>query len=567
MNKGMSTSDLPSILKRIEEQLATAGELPAIVELAFRQLLNVVEALSSDKKALADEVERLRKQLQQKKKAKTTTDTQDKNTQESNSDHSSEKHRRRRQKPRSRPASDRRTFKDLTIHETIECPVDPATLPPDAVRQPNEAVVIQDIEIKPRNIRFERHVHYSAAEKKFFRGPLPGGCDRGDFGPGLRALILSLKYCGNMSEPKIGEFLENFDVQVSAGSLSNLLTHTAQSFEGEFHDLFTAGLASTPYQQTDDTSARVVGKFWHTHIVCNPYYTAYSTRPHKDRLTVLSVLQNTDNLRFRFSTKTLELLQAELKIPVKWQSSIAALGEDIEFDAESLKTLLDGWFGERNQQTRSAIEQAAATVYYQQQTTVPVVETLVCDDAGQFKSITDHLSLCWIHAGRHYEKLSPVVPRHAESLRAFTEQYWDYYARLQDYRAGPIEADADRLRIEFDALFSTQTLYAALDDRIAKTAAKKDELLTVLDHPEVPLHNNASELGARVSARRRDVSLHSKSERGARAMDIFTTLVQTCKKLGVSAYEYLRDRLSCQYAMPSLAQCIQQAAQAATASV
>ena len=326
MNKGMSTSDLQSILKQIEEQLAAAGELPAIVELAFRQLLNVVEALSSDKKALADEVERLRKQLQQKKKAKTTADTNNGDAQESNSDHSSEKHRHKRQKPRSRPASDRRTFKDLTIHETIECPVDPAMLPPDAVRQPNESVVIQDIEIKPRNIRFERHVHYSAAEKKVFRGPLPAGSNRGDFGPGLRALIVALKYCGNMSEPKIGEFLENFDVQVSAGSLSNILTNTAKSFEDEYHDLFTAGLASTPYQQTDDTSARVAGKFWHTHILCNPYYTAYSTRPHKDRLTVLSVLQNTDNLRFRFNTKTLELLQAEFAIPAKWQRSITALG-------------------------------------------------------------------------------------------------------------------------------------------------------------------------------------------------------------------------------------------------
>jgi hypothetical protein len=101
-------------------------------------------------------------------------------------------------------------------------------------------------------------------------------------------------------------------------------------------------------------------------------------------------------------------------------------------------------------------------------------------------------------------------------------------------------------------LFSTRTGYESLDDRIAKTAAKKNELLTVLSHPEVPLHNNASELGARVSARRRDVSLHSKSARGARAMDIFTTLVQTCKKLHISAYAYLRDRLTRRYAMPSL---------------
>ena len=43
-------------------------------------------------------------------------------------------------------------------------------------------------------------------------------------------------------------------------------------------------------------------------------------------------------------------------------------------------------------------------------------------------------------------------------------------------------------------------------------------------------------------------------------MDIFTTLVQTSKKLGLSAYAYLRDRLSGSLAPPSLAQCIYQAA-------
>ena len=562
----MSTSDLQSILKQVEEQLAKAGELPAAVEEAFGRLLNVVEALSSDKQALADEVERLRKQLEQKKKAKTTADVNNGDAQESNSDHSSEKHRRKRQKPRSRPAPDRRTFKDLTIHETIECPVDPATLPPDAVRVQDESVIVQDIEIKPRNIRFERHVHYSAVENKFFRGPLPSGYDTGDFGADLRALILSLKYCGNMSEPKISEFLENFDVQVSAGSLSNILTSTAAVFEQEYHDLLRAGLSSTPYQQTDDTSARVRGESWHTHILCNPFYTAYSTRASKDRLAVLSVLQNTDDLRFRFNAETLDLLQAEFTVPVKWQQSIAALGEDVEFDAEALKTLLDDWFGDRNKQTRTSIEQAAAIVYYRRQTSMPVVQALVCDDAGQFKLLTDKLALCWIHAGRHYEKLSPVVSRHAESLDAFAQRYWDYYVWLQDYRAGPTETFAAKLRLEFDELFSTRTGYDALDDRIAKTAAKKEELLTVLSHPEVPLHNNASELGARVSARRRDVSLHSRSVRGARAMDIFTTLVQTSKKLGVSAYEYLRDRLSRRFQMPSLAQSIQQAAQSATAS-
>ena len=222
--------------------------------------------------------------------------------------------------------------------------------------------------------------------------------------------------------------------------------------------------------------------------------------------------------------------------------------------------MLDDWFGERNGPLRTAIQQASAIVYYRHQSCVPVVRTLVCDDAGQFKLLTEKLALCWIHAGRHYEKLSPVVGRHAEALDAFCERYWDYYAALQDYRAGPSEALANSLRQQFDELFSTRTGYADLDDRIAKTAAKRDELLTILSEPSVPLHNNASELGARVSARRRDVSLHSRSERGARAMDIFTTLVQTAKQLGLSAYAYLRDRFRGTRELPTLARSIAQAA-------
>ena len=557
----MVRPDVQAIIEQVEHLLAEE-ELSDRAELAIQKLLNVVEALSADKQSLADEVARLRKQLDQKKKAKTTSHSNTKgedDNQDSKSDHSSEKRRRKLNKNNRPKTKDRRTFKDLTIHDTQECPVDPVTLPPDAVRLEDEIVVVQDIEIKPKNTRFQRQVFYSAAEQKYYRGPLPAGCDHGDFSANLRALIVALKYCGNTSEPKIGEFLENFDVQVSAASISNILTKSADRFEQDYHDILLAGLSSTTYQQTDDTSARVKGEFWHTHILCNPFYTLYSTRPRKDRLAILGVLQNKHELQFRFGQETLELLQAEFLLPDKWRQRLADFGE-VELTADALKALLDDWFGQRNQQLRTAIEQAAAIVSYRRQGAVPVARTLVCDDAGQFKLLTARLALCWIHEGRHYEKLSPVVGRHADALDAFLERYWSYYASLQDYRAGPTEALASQLRLEFDELFSTRTGYEALDDRIGRTASKRDELLTVLSDPMVPLHNNASELAARVSARRRDVSLHSRSERGARAMDIFTTLVQTSKKHGVSAFAYLRDRLTGTFELPSLAQSIYQAA-------
>ncbi len=552
----MAPSEVQSVLSRIDQHLAGVGTLDPVVEQAVEELLNVVEALSSDKQSLFDEVQRLKAQLQQKKKGKTTDNS---DGSKSNSDHSSEKHRRDGNQSQSSSAHDRRTFKDLTIHETIECPVDPQKLPSDAVRVEDEEVIVQDIEIKPRNIRFLRSVFYSPKQNRYFRGSLPSGYDTGDFGADLRALILSLKYCGNMSEPKIGELLENFDVQISPGSVSNILTKTADSFAGEFDAIVQAGLASTPYQQTDDTSARVDGKFWHTHILCNPFYAAYFTRPHKDRLTVLEVLQNTSHLRFRLGAETLDLLRTEFNLPQKWQHTIEKVG-DRDFDYGSLATLFDEWFGDGNQPLRTAIEQAAAIVYYRHQTSVPVIETIVCDDAGQFKLLTNKLALCWIHAGRHYRKLSPVVPRHENLLDVFLQRYWDYYKSLQHYRDGPTDQLAKTLRKEFDELFSTRTGYNALDQRIAKTAAKKNELLTVLSVPEVPLHNNASELQARVSARRRDVSLHSRSVRGARAMDIFTTLVQTSKLLGVNAYAYLRDRIARHCELPSLAATIEDAA-------
>ena len=132
----MGTSDVRAIIEQVDQLLAEQ-ELSEAVEAAIQKLLNVVEALSADKKSLADEVERLRKQLQEKKKAKTTSNSDDaSDNHHSNSDHSSEKRRRKLRKKGLQKAKDRRSFKDLTIHDTVECPVDPATLPSAPICDP-----------------------------------------------------------------------------------------------------------------------------------------------------------------------------------------------------------------------------------------------------------------------------------------------------------------------------------------------------------------------------------------------------------------------------------------------
>ena len=113
-----------------------------------------------------------------------------------------------------------------------------------------------------------------------------------------------------------------------------------------------------------------------------------------------------------------------------------------------------------------------------------------------------------------------------------------------------------RLTEEFETLFATVTGYQALDERIIKTRAKQSCLLMVLAHPEIPLHNNPAELGARARVRKRDVSFGPRTHEGARAWDTFMTLAATATKLGVSFYHYIQDRISGTSQMPSLADLI-----------
>ena len=150
----------------------------------------------------------------------------------------------------------------------------------------------------------------------------------------------------------------------------------------------------------------------------------------------------------------------------------------------------------------------------------------------------------------------PVISLHRKLLDDLMGQYWELYDALLNYRQAPTPAEAIRLSHQFDGLFATTTGYADLDDRIAKTQAKKDALLMVLKHPELPLHNNPAELAARRRVRKRDVSFGPRTEDGKQAWDTFMTLADTTKKLGVSFYHYIFDRVSQTNHIPKLADLI-----------
>jgi hypothetical protein len=324
--------------------------------------------------------------------------------------------------------------------------------------------------------------------------------------------------------------------------------------------MYMAGLGSSPWQHLDDTGTRVNGVNEHTQTVCNPLYTAYVTTEKKNRLAVLEALINGNELVFRLNATTYAWLD-RVGVPASIGAELQHLPQDQALDKETFTALLDECLPTLGVQRQRYILEAAAVAAYRAQQEFPVVELPICDDAPQFKRLTEELALCWVHDGRHYKKLNPVVAHHRQLLDDVLERYWDYYDDLLMYKQNPTPEEATQLSKAFDALFSEVTGYDALDARIAKTKAKKDALLMVLKHPEIPLHNNPVELEARRRARKRDVSFGPRTEDGKKAWDTFMSLAATTKKLGVSFYQYIHDRVTDANKIPQLADLIAQQAE------
>ena len=531
------------------DQIADAGARHAICG-----LLNLVEELMTENRSLRAEVQRLRDE-NNRLKGEQGQPTIKANTKSAApaGDHSSERERRR-----STPRQVSGKLQQITIDRTEMLSVDPALLPPDAEFKGHEPVVVQDVIFRTDNVLFQKEKWYSPSTGKSYLAPLPSGYT-GEFGPGIKALTLVFYYAGQMSEPKILEVLRGVGVKISDGYLSKLLIKDQEPFHAEKAAIVEAGLRSSPWQHTDDTATRVNGQNQHCHILCNPLYTAYTTLPGKDRLSVLDVLRNGRPRTFLLNDEALGYL-ARVHVSALTRQRLLHLPHHQVLDEPTLRRLLDEHLAGVGAQQRKWILDALAVAAYHAQAEGPVVQLLVCDDAPQFTWLTEALGLCWVHEGRHYKKLDPYLPQHRQEVERFLTDFWSFYDELLAYRQQPSEAEQVRLAAAFDTLCARETGYARLDERIALTRGKKAHLLLVLTHPEIPLHNNPAELGARQRVRKRDVSFGPRTAEGVRAWDTFMTLAATARKLGVSFYHYMHDRVSGRNRMLSLADYIDQEA-------
>jgi hypothetical protein len=512
------------------------------------QLLNVIEALHADmlllraeNQALRDENARLKGGSGKPDMAPTVPPPPP--------NHSSEAERHVRT-PRGKPKKNA----NLVVTREQPCLLDPASLPPDAVRHGTADVLVQDLRLHAEVIRFVREVWFIPSTGQTITAPLPDGY-HGAFGPHIRALAIALGHGANISQPSLLTFFQDAGIQIGAATLARWLADHDGAAAQEAQAIHQAGLASSTWQATDQTGTRVDGQNQTCHVLGNQLYTVYHTRAGGTRQDVLRVLWGQE-LRFRLNEDALAWLQSRNLSQALLVRLCAALPWEQELSKAALRERLQAAGVVLGPQQQQQIFDALAIAAYHAQSEVPIVRLLLSDDAAVYHDLTDAHAVCWVHDGRHYAKLNPVVPVHQRVLAAFRKEYWGYYRKLLGYREAPSVERAKVLRQEFEQMVAQRTGYAALDERIAKTAANGELLLLVLEHPEIPLHNNDMELAARRRVRKRDVSFGPQSAQGARAWDSFQTLIATAAKLGVRLYDYLLKRRIAPTETPSLADLI-----------
>jgi regulator of replication initiation timing len=267
-------------------------------------LLNIIEQLNASLKELERENQQLRDENNRLKGEQGKPDIKPNTKKGFQPQHSSEAERRV-------PKEHRKSRKKETIKVDREqvLTIPEEDMPADAQFKGYAEVVVQDLRVRTDHVRFLKSTYYSPSLRKTYIAPLPEGYE-GEFGPQIKALILSLYYGGNMTQGKVIEFLSDVGISMSRGYLSNLVNQHQDSFAAEFQDLYEAGLASSPWQQIDQTGARVGGVNQTTNIICNPLYTVYVTTAKKDRLSVMSALQNTQELGFMLNEVSDEILES-----------------------------------------------------------------------------------------------------------------------------------------------------------------------------------------------------------------------------------------------------------------
>ena len=410
--------------------------------------------------------------------------------------------------------------------------------------------LVQDLVLRARCIRYRRE-RWQAPDGALVVAPLPDEVD-GHFGPELRRFVLAQYHQGQVTVPRLVAQLHAFGLAISKRQVVRLLIGGQQDFLAEARDVLRAGLARAAWITVDDTGARHKAVNGTCTQIGNDHFTWFATTASKSRLNVLDLLRaghadyvvNDAALAYMreraLPETTIAMLasrpERHFPDPTAWQAHLERLGlTDLTVTPNPVRLATEGalW---GSVQAHGLLPETV----------------IVSDDAGQC-AFGRH-ALCWVHAERLVHKLEAFTDLHRAAQAHLRALIWWFYADLKAYRAEPTRRRRGELRARFDRIFRRRTGFATLDQLLKRLHANKEELLRVLDRPEIPLHTNGSENDIRAQVTRRKISAGTRSDTGRDCRDAFLGLLKTCGKLGLSFWHYLgaRLRIPGQPALPPL---------------
>ena len=453
-----------------------------------------------------------------------------------------------------RPGSDKRgKTAELVIHE--EKILAPSRCIPAGSRfKGYRDVVVQELEIRCHNTRY-RLERWVTPQGESLCGELPAELAGHHFGPQLRSYILYQHHHCQVTQPLLHEQLREWEVDISSGQIDAILTSDHDSFHAEKDALLERGLATARYVTVDDSGARHQGHNGYVTQIGNAFFAWFCSTFSKSRINFLRLLC-AGQVSYRINQYALEYLGEQRLSAALIQALVRGTAGVIE-DTVGWEAHLDRLGIQLERHRRIATEGALLGTLGARGLTDLVV---LSDDAGQFNVLTH--ALCWIHSERLIHTMLPLNEDHRQDIERVRDQLWGLYAELKAYKLKPRKKLRQQLERAFDALFTQKTRYQGLNELLKRLHQNKEELLRVLERPEIPLHTNDSERDVRDYVKKRKVSGGTRSDLGRQCRDTFISLKKTCRKLRVSFWDYLNDRISQVGLIPPLPDLVAAAANA-----
>jgi hypothetical protein len=166
---------------------------------------------------------------------------------------------------------------------------------------------------------------------------------------------------------------------------------------------------------------------------------------------------------------------------------------------------------------------------------------IVSDDAGKFNVLIH--ALWWVHAQQPARKRIPLNEQHRQVITRVHEQIWNLYANLKTYELQATACgqggSAKPIRRH---RYSVDTLCNAEPDPQANPAQQIRIAFRAWASRRTAVYQRRRKRYPRLREKRK-VSGDTRSNTGRRCRDTFASFKKTCRKLGISFWDYLTDRV------------------------